>query len=286
LSLCDRVALACRFLPQSEMKNYLLRCMDFAKKNGDIEGLVVSGLSKTGIQILQGFMDRHTDVQTTGLVVSRVVIPSQWALERKLCVEWVESYRGLLNKWRMWETRATFDVERAELLRRMKARGSTDGNQFSQQRRIQNQRNRPNPRAPDPDVVSNVPASIEVRCNYCSSKLSLKQNQGVTNAWLSQMQQQLNCCPQCRKPLPRCSVCLLSMSALNPYTELMRRSNSSTMSSLSSQPFAEWFSWCTRCRHGGHAHHLLSWFQVHSICPVSGCDCACEIAKNVQNRNN
>jgi hypothetical protein len=162
----------------------------------------------------------------------------------------------------------------------MKSRVSAaGGNQFGQQRRMQNERNRVNYRTPDPDVVSVVPASIEVRCNYCSSKLSLKQNQGVTNAWLSQMQQQLNCCPQCRKPLPRCSVCLLSMSVLNPYTELMRerRSNSSTMASLSSLPLAEQFSWCPRCRHGGHAGHMQSWWSINSVCPVSGCDCVCEI---------
>jgi WD repeat-containing protein mio len=278
LSLCDRVALACRFLPQDEMKVYLVRCMEECNRSGNLEGLVVTGLSKSGIGILQTFVDRHVDIQTASLIVSRVVIPAQWTTERKVCVEWVELYRNLLNTWQMWETRAMFDVERAELLRTMKSRDTADGNQFNQQRRIQSQRNRPNHRSPVPDVLSVVPAQIEVRCNYCSSPLSLKQNQGVTNAWLSKMQPLLNCCPQCRKPLPRCSVCLLSMSALNPYTELMRerRENSSAMASLSSQNFAEWWSWCTRCRHGGHSHHLLGWFSVHKICPVSGCDCQCE----------
>jgi hypothetical protein len=48
------------------------------------------------------------------------------------------------------------------------------------------------------------------------------------------------------------------------------------LSSLASLPFAEWFTWCLRCRHGGHAHHWLGWFAKHDVCPVSGCDCRCQ----------
>ena len=31
-----------------------------------------------------------------------------------------------------------------------------------------------------------------------------------------------------------------------------------------------------RCRHGGHAHHIIGWFSSQKVCPVSGCDCECE----------
>eukprot|EP00980_Cylindrotheca_fusiformis_P000696 scaffold167_cov110-Cylindrotheca_fusiformis.AAC.24 len=62
----------------------------------------------------------------------------------------------------------------------------------------------------------------------------------------------LSCCPQCRKRLPRCAVCLLSLGCLNPYMELTRdRSHSGVRgnpnpsspddrSSLANLPFAEW----------------------------------------------
>ena len=283
LSLCDRVAFACRFLERKELTTYLLRCVEICQQYGDLEGLAITGLSKPGIKILQSFVDHYTDVQTAALVVSRVILPPDWALERKICLEWVESYRSLLNFWQMWQSRATFDVDRADLLRRVKARTAGTG----YQRRIPNPRIRQGPRPADPDIMPRVPAQLEARCNYCNSSLSLKKQEGVTNQWLSKMQPLLNCCPQCRKPLPRCSVCLLSMGSLNPYMELTRArqgprvsgknvSSPDDLSSLSSMNFGEWYTWCMRCRHGGHAHHIVGWFSKHKVCPVAGCDCECE----------
>mmetsp|Transcript_98 Transcript_98/g.163 ORF Transcript_98/g.163 Transcript_98/m.163 type:complete len:202 (+) Transcript_98:2-607(+) len=183
----------------------------------------------------------------------------------------------------MWQSRALFDVDRADVLRRVKARNGG----ANYQRRLQNPRIRQSPRPPDPDILPRIPAQLEARCNYCSSPLSLKRQEGVTNQWLSKMQPLLNCCPQCRKPLPRCSVCLLSMGSLNPYMELTRArqgprgvgkntSSPDDLSSLSSMNFAEWYTWCMRCRHGGHAHHIIGWFSGQKVCPVSGCDCECE----------
>ena len=253
LSLCDRVAFACRFLEKKELTSYLLRCVELCQQHGDLEGLAITGLSKPGIKIIQSFVDHSTDVQTAALVVSRVILPTDWAAERKICVEWVESYRRLLNVWQMWQSRALFDVDRADLLRRVKARNGGAG----YQRRIPNPRIRQSPRPPDPDILPRIPAQLEARCNYCNSPLSLKRQEGVTNQWLSKMQPLLNCCPQCRKPLPRCSVCLLSMGSLNPYMELTRArqgprgignnvSSPDDLSSLSSMNFSEWYTWCMR----------------------------------------
>lgn len=255
LSMSDRAAFACLFLERKELKAYLIRCVERCKRSGSVEGLVIAGLSKSGIDMLQSFVDRCSDVQTAALVVSRVVLPADWAVERRCCIEWVESYRSLLNIWQLWQTRAMFDVDRAEVLRRFKARSNPGGNY---QRRLPNPRVRLSPKPLDPDIMPSIPAQLEVRCNYCSSPLSLKRNEGTTNQWLSKMQPMLNCCPQCRKPLPRCSICMLSMGAMNPYMELTRdrsrpgpRGSSSKLlpddlSSLSSMNFAEWYTWCMR----------------------------------------
>ena len=40
---------------------------------------------------------------------------------------------------------------------------------------------------------------------------------------------------------------------------------------------ALWFTWCMRCKHGGHANHMVGWFKKHLTCPVPGCDCQCQI---------
>lgn len=36
------------------------------------------------------------------------------------------------------------------------------------------------------------------------------------------------------------------------------------------------FTWCQCCHHGGHAGCLRSWFDLHTVCPVSGCKCLCD----------
>lgn len=291
LSLSDRVAFACRFLEGKDLKAFLAKCIDVCQSTGDIEGLVVSGLSKDGIKILQSFVDRHADIQTAALVVSRSVLPPDWTYERRSCIEWVESYRSLLNTWQMWQSRAMFDVDRAEALRNMKVKTegmAVGGGQKAvsfQSRRLPNPNRRQGPRSTDPDLAI-IPAQLDARCNYCSAPLGLRQ--GATSQWLSKMKPVLSCCPNCRKPLPRCAICLLPLGCLNPYMELTRdRSRSGPrgnptlaspddLSSLANLPFAEWFTWCMRCKHGGHAHHLVGWFSNHETCPVSGCDCKCQ----------
>ena len=292
LSLCDRVAFACRFLSQKDLRAYLTKSVEACQASGDIEGLVITALSKDGIKILQSYVDRHSDVQTAALVVSRVVLPSDWNNERKICSEWVENYRGLLNTWQMWQSRAMFDVDRAEVLRRIKGKAADGippgvgkpGNYPN--RRIQYPTRRQSSRQPDPDILPAIPAQLDARCNYCSSPLGLKRNDSNANQWLSKMKPVLSCCPQCRKPLPRCAICLLSLGCLNPYMELTRErarpgprgslQSPDDLSALANLPFAEWFTWCMRCKHGGHAHHLVGWFANHEACPVSGCECQCQ----------
>ena len=162
------------------------------------------------------------------------------------------------------------DVGRANLLRNLEKRISVNPNVSK-------------------ESVTNVPTQLYARCNYCNASINLdklRRHEGIGNSWLSRQNPQLNCCPQCRKPLPKCSICLLPMGCLNPYLELKRERNSiasgmkrnvrSDLSPLANIQFAEWWTWCINCKHGGHAHHLIGWFTKHDVCPVSGCSCKCQ----------
>lgn len=296
LSLSDRVAFACRFLSRSNLQMFLDKCIQECQNDGNVEGIVITGIETNGIKILESFVDRTADVQTAALLTSRVVFPSaEFASERRICAEWLQSYRSLLNTWQMWQSRAMFDVDRAQLLRRVKQRQtdlattSTSGKIASN---IAGRRMMPpsrrGVRTSDQDIQASFPAQLDIRCNYCSAPLGLRKQDNQPNQWLSRMKDILSCCPNCRKPLPRCAICMLPLGALNPYTELTRQRNRSARPSsghagtgdesllLSSLPFAEWFTWCVRCKHGGHAHHMVGWFAKHSVCPVSGCDCQCQ----------
>ena len=144
----------------------------------------------------------------------------------------------------------------------------------------------------------------------------LRRQDGIANNWKSRRpdSQVVKFCPnpECRKPLPRCAICLLPMGCLNPFNQIKREGNSLSsrgnsisnsvvsdaglanyatararvnsaqeqrvsedLSELARMPFTEWFTWCIKCKHGGHAHHMVGWFSKHRTCPVSNCNCKC-----------
>jgi len=283
IRLADRVAFACKFLPRKELRSFLDASMRKCMKYGDLEGIVITGLDRRGIALLQSYVDRHADVQTAALISSRIILPTEWNTERKICHEWLESYRMLLNNLQLWHSRCNFDVGRCEHIRNLK--GSNPPNSG---RRVTAKKQQDS-KVPQPDF----PPQLWARCNYCNTCLplsKLRRQEGIANSWLSRQNPVLTCCPQCKKPLPRCSICLLSLGCLNPYMELQRERNqyprnamsmdkkamADDLSGLANIPFAEWFTWCMRCKHGGHAHHMIGWFSKHTSCAVSGCDCQCQ----------
>lgn len=329
LSICDRVAFGCRFLPRTDLASFLDQCVQHCKDTGNVEGIAVTGLDKQGILILQSFVDSTSDVQTAALVTSRVIFPPDWTTERRVHAEWLSAYRSLLNRWQMWQSRAMFDVDRADLLRKVKMRlmastsnitnnnsniindgahGNINGKPLGRRVMTAGGRRAGGARGGvDLDVQVAVPAQLDARCNYCSAPLALRRrpDSQQPDQWLSKMKSVLPCCPQCRKALPRCAICMLSLGVLNPYMELAKerprigprtsvtggpspmpagvsylhqqlQQHPDDLSSVSNLPFAEWFSWCLRCKHGGHAHHMVGWFAKHDVCPVSGCNCPCQ----------
>ncbi len=144
---------------------------------------------------------------------SRVILPTDWAHERRMCLEWLESYRILLNESQMWNSRASFDVGRFEHLRRIKQGGlvhSSNGRHASSMKHTHTDKSQPS---------NDFPPQLWARCNYCNTPLplsKLRRQEGIANSWLSRQKPVLTCCPQCKKPLPRCSICLLSLGCLNP----------------------------------------------------------------------
>ena len=146
-------------------------------------------------------------------VSSRVVLPMEWAFERRMCLEWLECYRLLLNGLQMWNSRAAFDVGRFDHLRRLNQGGLVHSSTVRHTSAIkQNQKDKS-------QSSSYFPPQLWARCNFCNSSLplsKLRRQEGIANSWLSRQKPVLTCCPQCKKPLPRCSICLLSLGCLNP----------------------------------------------------------------------
>jgi hypothetical protein len=94
LPLRERLAIAFQFLENEALSSYLTRSTDQACARGDIEGLVITGLTPSGMDILQSYVDRTGDVQSAAILAS-LVSPAKFFDVR--VERWLETYRDLLR---------------------------------------------------------------------------------------------------------------------------------------------------------------------------------------------
>ena len=98
-----RVWYALRFLDSQELKRWGRKCTERAAKEGDLEGLIFTGASDRGVEIMQSYLDRTSDIQTVASIVGRCIMEGGGGDKRE---EWMEGYREWLNKGRMFKLRA------------------------------------------------------------------------------------------------------------------------------------------------------------------------------------
>ncbi|XP_017480098.1 PREDICTED: WD repeat-containing protein mio isoform X3 [Rhagoletis zephyria] len=236
ISLADRVAFACKYLSESKLADYVKQLIQKSIESGDLNGLLLTGESLDGINILQAYLDLTSDVQTVALIAINYFHREHFADNR--IQYWISSYLDVLNSWGLWEKRAELDIK------------------------IENLR-----------TGTRTTRSVFLSCNFCGKSVSSALQEDARMRSASSNVNKLSSCPSCRKPLPRCSLCLLHMGT----TLNISLPSDATHESLGwqSKPFSKWFSWCQTCRHGGHTEHMMQWFKQNSECPVSSCTCRC-----------
>ncbi|GBB83809.1 hypothetical protein RclHR1_10480001 [Rhizophagus clarus] len=253
LSLQDRIGIALRFLDDEELNDFLDNTTAKVILDGDIDGVILTGLTPEGVSLFENYVNNTCDVQTASLALS-FCFPKQFKDAR--VSKWIESYRTLLDQWEMFHIRAKFDITRGKHME-----SSTSS------------------------AADMVPPQVYVRCYYCCQSVSHSLWIGMKKDRVTLppssgapgmiFRQKPTSCPGCRKPLPRCSICLLSLGT--PTDESLSANLQHGSSNDKPSGFDLWFTWCQSCRHGGHAIHMLQWFQKHKVCPVSECPCECEI---------
>lgn len=244
LPLRERLGIALRFLSDKDLNVYLNRVAETVVAKGELEGLVLTGLTPRGIDLLQSYVDRTSDVQTAALM-AQFAVPRYFHDAR--VDHWVDCYRNLLNSWSLFKTRARLDVARTKLAKTFQGTSAM----------------RPAPR------------QVYLQCTRCSKSMSTASTKlkGPPNAqMLKQFSRllikgtvlDLRLCPHCGLPLPRCSVCLLTLGTDIPVDDPAHHHS-----------FNNKFSFCLSCSHGYHAHHAEEWFSKHYVCPVPDCNCRC-----------
>ncbi|KAG9345209.1 hypothetical protein JZ751_009754 [Albula glossodonta] len=257
----DRVAFACMFLNDTQLPRYIEKLTNEMKEAGNLEGILLTGLTKDGVDLMESYVDRTGDVQTASFcmlknvlhLVSRMAAdqgsPGEVVKDQRV-QRWIENYRNLLDAWRFWHKRAEFDIHRSKLDPSSKPLAQA----WRPQYRIHS-------------------------CNFCGKSISYScsamphQGRGFSQYGVSgsPTKSKVTSCPGCRKPLPRCALCLMNMGT--PVSSCPGKSDEKVDLSKDKKlaQFNNWFTWCHNCRHGGHAGHMLSWFRDHTECPVSAC---------------
>ncbi|RPB15421.1 hypothetical protein P167DRAFT_571494 [Morchella conica CCBAS932] len=269
LPIRERLGIALRWLEDAELTVYLGGLAERVVGDGDVDGVVLTGVGGKIGELLQVYVNRKGDVQTASLVAG-LAVPRYDEDER--VGYWVESYRQLLNSWRLFHARAKFDV----------ARGKHSRNRAGVM------------------TVPEVQRQVYVRCTYCDRNISYgaptptakpagtskphmnprEITQAPTSLAGVNAATKATVCPQCKKSLPRCAVCLLNLG-----TKYYKKSAEGGVvrgaeDGKSSDPggeFDRWFNFCLSCNHGMHSGHAREWFARHVLCPVPECDCRCKM---------
>jgi len=269
------------------------------------------GLGSEAIPILQSYLDRTADVQTIALLCAS---GPPALLQHPRAQRWIRLYANLLNTWQLYDARCVLNICVATRLRlsvsvpRHGASASSSPKSYLHG----GDSSKSGGGASAHEFIEPL-AQVFARCSFCSYTLvtnstrslvaeDVRNSRTVAGVEVSgrggggngalpnrQMRSEFkhSRCPnlRCKKPLPRCAICQQHLGCPDPdlASSLSERPDGvlepvhvdSEPWSDTSSAFGRWIVWCQSCRHGGHAAHLIKWFEQHSECAISGCTCHC-----------
>ncbi|KAJ5590489.1 hypothetical protein N7450_004461 [Penicillium hetheringtonii] len=265
LPLKYRIEVALRWLPDKELTVYLKDATTEAVREGDVEGIVLTGLGHLAIDLFQSYIDKFNDVQTPVLAMSyavpRIIINKAYITRFEA---WRESYRRSMNSWKLQLERARFDVNS----RRFAV--TVDGQK----------------------LVPPPPQQVSLTCNYCTRPLTQHDASSQISPTttgetvhptvgnpLGPSALAGTICPRCGRHMPRCGVCNLWLGSPDPMSRsgiAAADSESGTRKPTQADVMRRFVVFCINCNHGFHAHHAHDWFLRHRVCPVAECNCICD----------
>jgi hypothetical protein len=244
LPLKYRVEVALRWLEDDQLTTYLRIVTKEAIRNGDIEGLVLTGLTHLAMDLFQRYIEKFNDLQTAVLAMS-FTVPG--FVKDPRFFTWRETYRHHMNAWGMKEERVRFDIKSSKLA------VAWDGKK----------------------LIKPALQQISLTCNYCNKPLNAHDDDNdpfgeiATDILPPQIGPSTatgTVCPKCKRHMPRCGICSMWLGAPDPASKGGRQ--------VETERFV---AFCMSCNHGFHAHHARDWFARHAICPIPECNCTCDM---------
>lgn len=281
IALRDRIAIALKYLPDTQLSHFLSTLTTRSISDGNIAGLLLTGLTSRALDLLQVYVAAHPSrIQDAVLLLSRAcplyIQDPRWTLWKDIYLEHMQTWRAFLERTRYIKEHNVRSVTR-------------EGRSV----------NRPH-----------MP-SLTIRCLNCQQNLALRKDIRGASARLipttaaggAQHQHQHQhhrsaqphppplrasataggakylatspalACPNCSTPMPRCGLCMLWLGSPDPAkvgaAETLKQEHVE----------ARLMVFCMSCTHGFHGHHARDWFARHAMCPVPDCRCMCGLLK-------
>lgn len=254
LPMKDRVSIALRYFEDEELRIWLESTVAAAIDQGDIEGVVLTGINESMVNIFVKYIERFADLQTALLVMSfcHPLYFDDFRVE-----QWREVYTHQLTTCQMHAERIPFNKE--SILKSKRRDGSTAIKPPPRQvtlRCINCDENIKTDATPTVDHMATTPTMNPVVNSHNRNPLMVSgRNSGIA-------------CPNCGRHLPRCTICLETLGM--PRTKLV------ASSPFRERRLAQFVSYCSKCGHGNHMMELREWFKRHMECPVADCHCQCK----------
>ena len=199
LHLGYRVALGLKYLNDTELSGFIQSETARAIKNGDLEGILLTGLSEQALDLFQTYITKTNDIQTAVLALAytnpRYVDDFRWDL-------WKETYLDQMQTWKAFHQRVRFNVQHSRMAR------TRDGQV----------------------MLRPAPGQMTLRCNHCHEPFG-------SNRYPRQMAQigpSANAgtvCLQCGRHMPRCAICNIWLGTPDPAKAILK-GTSATMARL------------------------------------------------------
>ncbi|EEQ27985.1 WD repeat-containing protein [Microsporum canis CBS 113480] len=208
LPLRYRVEVALRWLPDAELTSYLRDASVRAIHEGNVEGILLTGLDHAALDLFQSYINKFNDIQTPVLAMCHTIprfirdAPSKARFEA-----WRETYRHQMNSWKLHLNRVKFDIESRKLAITWESR-----------------------RLVEPPLQQ-----ISLVCNYCTRPLTQQDNSNSDIAAtptaapeyshptpgnpLGHASMNGTACPKCNRHMPRCGVCSLWLGTPDPMSK-------------------------------------------------------------------
>lgn len=269
LPLRERIYIALRNFDDDKLTQWLDDQLKTAMETGDIEGIMLTGITDNLVDIFAKYIEKFNDIQTATLVLS---ICSPRYISDYRCQVWRNAYRAYLQRHKAFLQRTKFEVESTK---KSKHRGVP--------------------------TITPLSRQIALRCVYCDAEYELAskasrgggpimgipsasatqgqaqpsastQSQGTGNLMATSINAGVSCI-NCGRHLPRCVVCLEVVG--------IPRSDKPELSSDREVRLAAKFpTFCLKCDHVLHLDHARQWFARHVECPVPECRCRCNFKAN------